>query len=213
MLIIANNLTFKTIKKTVVKGVSFACPSGRTIAIYGPEGSGKKVLLLMLGGYLNPSAGSVMADNENIFDDLSRYRQRVGLGEIDEINPLLDKLTARENLRLALELCGLPHGKPDVQTVLDGFGIRTYADTPLGNSTPLARAVTSLAVATLHDPEIIILDEPTKRLTSHQAKRFWEIVNTHCTDKTIIFSTKNYDEAVFNSALVLSLESGRLINT
>jgi ABC-type multidrug transport system ATPase subunit len=212
MKITANNLTFRTINKTIVNGVSFSSQIGQKTAIYGPEVSGKKVLLLMLGGFLKPSSGSVCFNDRNIFKDIDGYRNNIGLGEVDSINPLMEEFTPRENLDLCMNLGRRRSETESMRKILEDSDIKTYADTPIAECSPLARAATSLFCAAAGDPEIIILDEPTKRLNTHQAQKFWEIVDKYFKDKTVIFSTKNFEEAKSNAEKIIAVENGCLVN-
>lgn len=214
MKISANNLVFRSLQRTVIDGVSFSFTSGQRVALYGPQDSGKKVLLLMLGGYLKPASGAIMLDNENVFHKLKAHRNHVGLGETDNVNPLAEEMTIRENIEFSLEIRGQNHKPKDVQKILDNFDIKVYADTPVKECSPFARAITSIACATVHNPDIVLLDEPTKRLTSLEAKKFWEIANNIFKDKTVIFSTKNFEEAKSNSDKIISLNfSGHVIGS
>jgi len=214
MKISANNLAFRSLQGTVIDGASFSFTGGQKIALYGPQGSGKKVLLLMLGGYLKPASGAIMLDNENVFHKLKAYRNHVGLGETDNINPLAEEMTIRENVEFALEIRRQNHKPKDVQKILDNFGIKVYADTPVKKCSPFACAIASLACATVHNPDIVLLDEPTKKLTSLEAKKFWEIANKIFRDETVIFSTKNFEEAKVNSDKIISLDfSGHIIDS
>ena len=206
----ANNLIYKTLRATVVDGLSFSIKLSQKTAIYGPEGSGKMVLILMLGGYLKPIYGIVNLDGLNIFHNLDKYRQKVGLGEINKINSLSEDLTPRENIEFLLELSGIKDRHAEAQKILDRLGIKIYADTPISQCNPLARAVTSLACAILNGKEIIILNEPTSRLTSIQAQRFWQIAQANLSDKTVIFSTKDINEAKDNADSIITINRGRL---
>lgn len=209
MEIIANNLCFKTIEKTVVSGASFTCQMEQNAALYGPEGSGKKVLLLILGGFLKPSSGSVTFDGKNIFQNLGEYRKKIGLGEIEKINPLSENLTLRENLEFFMELHGIKKKQEEIQEILDQFKINIFADTPTKECPPLARSLASLACASIHNPEIIILDEPTKKLASLQVQEFWKIAHENLAGKTVIFSTKNFEEAKANAQKIITMDFSR----
>lgn len=211
MEISANNLFFNTIKKPIAKGISFSCPIGQKTAIYGPESSGKKVLLLMLGGFLKPSSGSVSFNDRNISKDLEGYRKNVGLGETDEVNPLSEEFTVRENLEMCMELSGCRRQKEEVEKILQRFNLKTYRETRISQCDPLTRSLASLACVACNQPEIIILDEPTKRLSSHQAEKFWKICNGSLAGKTLIFSTKNFSEAKSNADKIITIENGYLV--
>lgn len=213
MEIMANNLTFKTLEKTVVNSAILSCEIGQKTAIVGPEGSGKKALLLMLGGYLKPTSGSVEMDRINVFHNLKNYRKKVALGEIENINPLSKEMTPRENISFALEINGKKSTAEDVRKILDIFTIKVYADTPIKECSPLVGAIASIACALANNPEIIILDEPTKKLTSRQARKFWDILEKNLGNRTLIFSSKNFEEAEAHANKIIILENGRVIET
>lgn len=205
MQIKANNLTFKTIQKTVVSGATFSCPTGQTTALLGPEGCGKKALLLMLGGYLKPSSGAVFFENENIFNNLGKYRKNIALGTIEALNPLVEDLTPRENIDFSIKIANQKSDKKEIQKILNDFQIKTYADTPIKDCSSLAQAVTSIACISAQNPEIIIMDEPTQKLVTIQTQKFWEILKNNFIKKTIIFSTKSQWEAKQYADNVISI--------
>lgn len=207
MEITANNLTFRTIKKTVVNGASFSLRTEEKTALFGHEGSGKKAALLMLGGFLKPTSGSIRCNGRNISKNLDEYRKKIGLGEIENINPLSDSLTLQENLRFCIEMKGVKRAEKDEEETFEHFGIGAYADTPAIECNPLVCALASLACACAGDPDIIILDEPTKKLTSLQAQAFWKKLNENIGKKTLIFSTKNLEEAKANADNIINMES------
>lgn len=210
MKIRANNLVFKNIGKVVVDGASFVCMGNEQTAIVGPEGSGKRALLLMIGGFLKPSSGTVQIDRHDISDDLRGYRKIVSLGEMDGINPLILEQSPRENLRFALDMAGRRYTKESLQEIIGSFYIDTFADTPIEECSQLVRALTSLSCCLAVEPEIMILDEPTKRLSSEYRARYWEILDEKIGKKTLIFSTKDSTEAESRTDHIITLEDGRV---
>ncbi len=210
MKLTSNNLIFKSLPGTIIDGVSFSCDLKQKTAIYGPSGSGKKVLLLLLGGLLKPNSGSVYFDNVNIHKNLKQFRSQVSFGEISDINPLIEELSPHENILFCTKMRKCK--KPDEYTekTLEKFGIRIYADTPLNQISPLARAVTSLACAYSSEKKYLFIDEPTEDLTDLEAKKYWIILNQNLEDKILFFTTKNYNEAQMQSDHVIVLNRGRL---
>lgn len=206
----ANNLSLRNMGKAVVSGAIFSCAIGRKTALVGPEGSGKKITLLMLGGFLKPSSGSIAADGEDIGRSLGKYREKVGIGAIDRINPLSEELTVRENIGFALEIIGKKHGRGEIGGILGDFKMDAFADTPVKDLAPLQAAVASAACALAADPGIVILDEPTKRLMSADTDIFWEIAGSRLEGKTVIFSTKNLEEAEKYADKIITMEGGRI---
>lgn len=211
MEITANNLEFKSWEKSVISGAIFSCPLGSKTALVGPEGSGKKALLLMLGGYLKPTSGTVRLGDRDIFRDLDSYRRQVSLGEIEGINPLSPDMTVRENILFALELCGSKDRQNDADPAMDRLGLSVYADTKVRQLSPLLSAYTSLGCILVSEPSIVILDEPTKKLTSLDAESFWRKAEAGFKGKTVFFSTKDFREAEAHADKIIILECGRII--
>jgi ABC-type multidrug transport system ATPase subunit len=210
MQLTANNLRAAGLFDTYLDGVSFSFPLPDKTAVYGSRGSGKTVLLLILGGFLKPRHGSLFYDKINVFRHLKKIRGRNSLGEIAKINPLVEEFTPRENLQYCLKLAKRKNAQTAANQALEDFGIKKYADTPLHQASPLARSVTSLACALAVGPEIIFLAEPTETLTDREAERFWQIANQNLGGAKLIFTTRNKAEAEKQAQKIIYLERGRL---
>lgn len=206
MKIIVNNVSFKTLQSTKIEKVSFELELGHKNAIYGARGSGKKVFLLMLGGYLKPSSGSIYFDDLNIYKNLKEYRKNTGLGEIVKINPLIDELTVSENISFCANLKGIKDVEKYTVSLLDQYDLKIFADTMLKDVSPLARSVVSLVVSTVGGNKMIFLDKPTDYLTTSEAERFWEILNINLSDKIIFFTTRDELEAHREANYVIRLD-------
>lgn len=206
MNITTNNLSFKTLQATKIDGVSFVLEAGHKNAIYGPQGSGKKVLLLMLGGYLKPSSGSIYFDDINIYKHLKEHRKHTGLGEMVKVNPLIDELTVSENISFGAKLKGVKDTKAYTKDLLERFSLKTFADTIVKDVSPLARSLLSLVSATIGSHTMIFLDKPTDNLTTSEAKKFWEILNINLSDDIIFFTTRDELEAHREANHVIKLD-------
>jgi|GEM_PF-1642008 ABC-type multidrug transport system ATPase subunit len=207
----ANNLTFKNFEKTVLSGAIFSCPIGARTALVGPAGSGKKALLLMLGGFLKPSSGSVTVNGKDIFKEPANYRKKVSLGAIDKINPLCEEMTVRENLIFASEMAGARCREENIMKMSHGLELEAFLDTPVKELPSFQAAVASIACALVAETEILILDEPTIKLMSLDADKFWEIIGSRLIGKTVIFSTKNMEEAEKHADRIVLLRNGQAV--
>ena len=206
MKITANNLYFKTLQGTILNGVSFDLEIGHKNAICGPQGSGKLVLLLILGGYLKPSSGSIFFDDVNIYKNLKPHRQITGLGEVIKINPLIEELTVRENIKFCAKLYRLKDVKQYTQDLISQFNLKSFSDTPVKDVSPLVKSILSLICSLIGNKKIIFLAEPTVSLTTSEAEKFWEILNTNIKDEIVFFTTMNEAEARLQADHIIKLD-------
>ena len=147
-------------ERVVLRDVAFTLPAGQTLAVFGPNGAGKTTLLRILATLLRPHAGTATVLGSALPRDGYKVRGRLGLLAHD---PLLYRdLTARENLRYHARLHGV--GFERVEALLDAVGMKLRADEPVRT---LSRGMTQrIAVcrAVLHEPELLLLDEPYANL-------------------------------------------------
>ena len=150
-------------ERAALTGIELTLESGRTLAVLGPNGSGKSTLLRILAGLLRPSAGTVRVLGLELPRESLLLRGRVGyLGH----EPLLYRdLTARENLGLAASLHRLPPEAADrIETLLRAVGMDRRADEPVSVLSAGMRQRIDICRAVLHEPELLLLDEPDAHL-------------------------------------------------
>jgi len=145
---------------SVVKDVEFRIRPGEVVGYLGPNGSGKTTTTRMLAGLLEPSSGSVSYDGRNIHDDLMRYR--ASLGYIPEEPSLYPFLSGREHLQLIGRLRQMPETLLDtkIDAFLGLFGLRLAADQPIASYSKGMRQKIVISAALLHDPAVVLFDEP-----------------------------------------------------
>lgn len=151
-------------ERPALGGVDAELPAGATLAVLGPNGSGKTTLLRVLAGLLRPSGGEAVVLGCPLPEETWRLRGRVGyLGH----RPLLYRdLTPRENLRLAARLHGLERAEERIEAALEAVGMSARASDRVAElSAGMAQRVGACA-ATLHEPELLLLDEPDSHLDS-----------------------------------------------
>ena len=204
----ANNLIFKTFQGKIIDGISFHFVIGNKTAIYGPKNSGKKALLLIMGGYLKPSHGSFYFDKSNVYQNLKKYRQGNGLNEIMGINQLNEELTIRENILYSSKLYGQ---KINLDEIIERFELESFADTPIAEVGQLERALTALICGTINNPQRIFLNEPTSELTDQEIDKYWQLLNINFPENNFIFTTRSLVEAK-RADNIIKLERGRLKN-
>jgi len=213
-IIVAHDLACRFGDFTAVDRVSFTIERGEIFGFLGSNGSGKTTAMKMLTGLLTPTAGEALLFGKRLEagDMSSRYR----VGYMSQSFSLYTELTVLQNLELHAHLYDLPADKATarIAELVAWFGLAEYldqrtSDLPLG-----IRQRLSLAVAIVHEPEILILDEPTSGVDPLARDRFWEalIDLSRKQDVTIFVSTHFMNEAERCDRISL-MDSGRVLAT
>jgi heme exporter protein A len=147
-------------ERAALSDVSLSLAEGQTLVVFGPNGAGKTTLLRVLATLLRPHAGSVRVLGSNLPDDAWAVRGRVGLLAHEPL--LYRELTARENLRFHARLHGV--GEERVRELLDVVAMGARANEPLRTLSRGMVQRVAVARAVLHDPELLLLDEPYANL-------------------------------------------------
>ena len=151
-------------KVRAVRGVSFAAPDGKITGLLGPNGAGKSTTLRVLYTVLKPDSGSATIDGVDVINDSLAARQRIGA--LPHGPGLYPHLSARENIAYYARLCGLDAESIDarVDSIIDLLEIGEFADRRTKGFSQGQRTKVALARALVHDPQNIILDEPSNGL-------------------------------------------------
>ncbi len=147
-------------ERRVLSGVSLTLEAGQTLVVFGPNGAGKSTLLRVLATLLRPHGGSVRVLGSLLPDEAYAVRGRVGM--LGHEAMLYRELSARENLRYHARLHGLPPER--VEELLERVGMRGRAADPLRELSRGMVQRVAIARAVLHDPELLLLDEPYAHL-------------------------------------------------
>jgi heme exporter protein A len=147
-------------EREALSGVSLSLASGQTLVVFGPNGAGKTTLLRILATLLRPHAGSVAVLGSPLPDDAWAVRGRIGLLGHEPL--LYRELTARENLRFHARLHAVGEGR--VEHLLNAVQMSDRADEPLRTLSRGMVQRVAVARAVLHDPELLLLDEPRSNL-------------------------------------------------
>ncbi len=199
----------------VLKSVSFEISPGETCAITGQSGSGKTTLLSLIAGLDTPDSGRVILDGENLSamkeNQLARYRA-TKIGIIFQSFHLMPHLTARENIRLPLEILKQDHIARKTDAMLDKVGLNNRSDHLPGQLSGGECQRVAIARALVIRPSLLLADEPTGNLdleTGETVVRLlFDLVSLE--NKTLILVTHNPDLAR-KCRKIRSLERGRLV--
>jgi ABC-2 type transport system ATP-binding protein len=206
----ARQLTRKFGAKTAVDHLDLDIPAGRIYGFLGPNGSGKSTTLRMLCGMLLPSEGHAEVFGLSVVDDAEAIRRR--LGYMPQKFSLWEDLTVDENLRFIAELYGL---QGDVEARIAGqratYDLESLRRQRAGTMSGGQKQRLALAAATLHAPELLLLDEPTSAVDPQSRRDFWErLFQLAESGATILVSTHYMDEAERCHGLAI-LAEGRLV--
>jgi ABC-2 type transport system ATP-binding protein len=190
-----------------VNDVTFALEPGVT-GLLGPNGAGKSTLLHMLAGLLAPSAGSVTLDGNPTFGDAAIYR-RIGL--VPEREAVFPYLTGREFVHLAAQLQGLPDPDEAAVRALDLVDLASAADRAVGTYSKGMRQRAKVAAGLVHDPAILILDEPFNGMDPRQRIHMMRLLDDLAArGRVILFSSHILEEVERVARRVLVMVAGRL---
>jgi ABC-2 type transport system ATP-binding protein len=179
-----------------VRGVSFAVRPGQIVGLLGPNGAGKSTMVSMLCGLTAPDGGTVCVGGEPVGDEASAVKRRIGL--VPQDIALFEDLSARENLRLFAALYGVPAaGTPArCDAALERVGLADRArEKPATFSGGMKRRL-NIACALVHDPDVLLLDEPTVGVDPQSRNAIFERLEALRTQgKAIVYTTHYMEEA------------------
>ena len=194
-----------------VQDISFSIPQGQVVAFLGPNGAGKTTMMRMLTGYLAPSAGEAAIAGHDIRRDRIAASQR--LGYLPENGPMYPDMTPLELLRFFGEARRMAPAalKERVDAVVDLCALELVTEKPIGKLSRGYRQRVGMAQALLHDPDVLIMDEPTAGLDPNQIRQFRENIQRLGRTKTLLISTHILHEAEAVADRVLLVNSGSLV--
>jgi heme exporter protein A len=189
-----------------LREISLHIAAGSTVALLGPNGAGKSTLLQVISGLTAPTTGTVHAGNG----------LTTTMGVLTHKTMLYDRLTGRENLALHATLRGIE--RPRIEAVLAQVDLLPAANRPVAEYSHGMRKRLALARALLHDPQLLILDEPFSGLDADSQARLWQLLAGSSTGlstnlraaRTILFSSHDAERAAAHADRVLILKNGRI---
>ena len=195
-----------------IRDVSFTVPPGTILGLLGPNGSGKSTTVSILTGLREPSAGQVWFNGINVADRLVEYKARVGY--VPEDPHIYSFLSGREHLDLVGRLRRLPGSlrAHKIATLLDLFGISSAADQPMSAYSKGMKQKVLIIAALLHDPDLLILDEPESGLDLTAGLVLRHLVAILAArGKTILYSSHLLDNVERLCAGVVVLHRGTIV--
>ncbi len=186
----AQNLSKRYGATLAVRDASFSIGGGQILGVLGPNGAGKSTIVKIVTGLIEPSSGHILFHGNRIGEDLTAFKRQ--LGYVPEQPDLYGFLTGWEYLELAATLREIPERifRQKASAMLEGYSLYPHRDTPIGSYSKGMRQRIVLIAATMHDPELLILDEPFSGLDVTSA-----LVTRHLVElmaargKAILFSS------------------------
>lgn len=208
--ITASNLTKVYGTQTAVDDISFEMNTGEVLGFLGPNGAGKSTTMRMLTCYLEPTAGTAALDGYDIRTHPEEVRQRIGY--LPENTPLYTDMSIIDYLRLSAELQSVPEDVvPErIQTMMDVCGLGPERHKRIGELSKGFQQRVGLAQALLHDPPVLILDEPTTGLDPNQIAEIRELIKEIGKEKTVMLSSHILKEVEMTCDRILIIDQGRI---
>jgi ABC-2 type transport system ATP-binding protein len=206
-----NQLTKQYGATQAVGGISFRVDPGEVVGLLGPNGAGKSTTLRILTGYLPPTSGDVKMGGIDVQADPLEARRRIGY--LSEINPLYESLGVWECLDLFGRLRGLSGDllRRRIGESAEACALRDVMAKDVGELSKGYRQRLGLALAILHDPQILILDEPTSALDPNQQRDVRDLILRLKEKKTVLLSTHILPDAQRVCDRILIIHKGTIV--
>ena len=206
-----NSLTKQFGTKTVVDNLSFSVKQGEVLGFLGPNGAGKSTTMRMITGFLTPNRGDISICGISMIDHPKLAKSKIGY--LPESAPLYDDMTVRDFLKFCASMRGL-RGKANRSAVaecIDTCFLENVASQAISTLSKGYRHRTCLAQTLLHDPDILILDEPTDGLDPNQKHEVRKLIARLGETKAILFSTHILEEVDAACTRAVIIDQGQIV--
>jgi ABC-2 type transport system ATP-binding protein len=198
--------------KLAVDRLTLTVPAGELFAFLGPNGAGKTTTIKMLCGLLFPTTGTVRVGGFDVLANGDQARQLIAF--VPDTPFLYEKLTGREFLQFIADMYGMPpdRGRERIETMIGTFSLGPFVDDLTERYSHGMRQRTVFAAALLHEPKVLIVDEPTVGLDPKSIRLLKDLLRQQAADGTTVFlSTHSLDIAQELAARIGVVNNGRLI--
>lgn len=205
------NLTKKFGSNVVLDNINLFVKKGEILGFLGPNGAGKSTTLKIITSFWAPTSGKVIVDGLDISKDSIDVRKKIGY--LPETVPLYDDMKVYEYLKFVAEIRGLCREKLKnrIKEVVKLCGLSRVVRQPIEELSKGFRQRVGLAQAIMHDPEILILDEPTTGLDPNQIIEIRNLIKDLGKEKTVIFSTHILSEVSATCDRVIIINNGKIV--
>ena len=209
MSVLVENISKNYGPQTALDHVSFELNTGELTGFLGPNGAGKSTLMRIITGYLSQDEGNISINGQPASPD--KYQLRQSIGYLPENNPLYTDLYVTEYLLFAAGFYHIENKKARVKEIIDMTGLGQEQHKKIQALSKGYRQRVGLAQALIHNPSVLILDEPTTGLDPNQLDEIRALIRAVSQEKTVLFSTHIMQEVEAICQRVLVINNGRLI--
>lgn len=196
-------------EQKAVNKVSFSVGKGEIVGFLGPNGAGKSTTMKMITGYLEPDNGEITVCGISVKDQPLEIKKKIGY--LPEANPLYYDMYIREYLDFIAGVHKVSGPAKKIEEVIDLTGLRQESGKKIGQLSKGYKQRVGLAAALIHDPEVLILDEPTTGLDPNQIIEIREVIRNLGKDKTVLFSSHILQEVEALCDRVIIINKGQLV--
>jgi len=196
-------------EQVAVDRISFSIGSGQIVGFLGPNGAGKSTTMKMITGFLQPDEGSIQVCGITVAGESLDTKRKIGY--LPELNPLYPDMYVREYLLMMAGLHQVDQPAKRIGEVIALTGLAPECHKEIGQLSKGYKQRVGLAAALLHDPEVLILDEPTTGLDPNQLAEIRELIRQLGKSKTILFSTHIMQEVEAVCDRVIVISKGRMV--
>ena len=172
-------------EQSAVNDISFKVNSGEIVGFLGPNGAGKSTTMKIITGYLQQTGGEAFVCGIDVARSPLQTKKKIGY--LPELNALYYDMYVKEYLGFVAEVHGLKNRQQAIDRVVETVGLSTEAKKKIGQLSKGYKQRVGLAAALIHDPEVLILDEPTTGLDPNQIIEIREVIRQQGKNKTVLF--------------------------
>lgn len=209
MSILVENLTKKYGAQIAVNAINFSAKPGEIVGFLGPNGAGKSSTMKMITGYLQKDAGSIFICGEEVKDDNINTKKNIGY--LPESNPLYVEMYVKEYLAFVANVHDIKDVKQAVTKVIEEVGLGKEAGKKIGQLSKGYKQRVGLAAAIIHNPQVLILDEPTTGLDPNQIIEIRSVIKNLGKEKTVLLSSHIMQEVEALCDRVIIIHNGSII--
>lgn len=205
----ARNITKLYGKQKALDSVNFDIRSGEIVGFLGPNGAGKSTMMKIITGYIAPDKGTVKVNGTDIKQNILQVRKQTGY--LPEHNPLYLEMYVKEYLRFAAKIFKTPDVAKRTAELIEMTGLQIEQNKKISQLSKGYRQRVGLAAALIHDPQVLILDEPTTGLDPNQIIEIRNLIKAAGQSKTVMLSTHIMQEVEAVCDRVIIINKGKIV--
>jgi ABC-2 type transport system ATP-binding protein len=196
-------------EQKAVNNISFTVNKGEIVGFLGPNGAGKSTTMKIIAGYLEQTGGRAAVCGKDVSENPLEVKKKTGY--LPELNALYYDMYVREYLEFIAEVHGISNRQQAINNSVNTVGLNNESKKKIGQLSKGYKQRVGLAAALIHDPEVLILDEPASGLDPNQIIEIREVIKKQGKDKTVLFSSHILQEVEALCDRVIIINKGELV--